>query len=231
MSGERAASKATKAVGPVLGGVPRADLLPPEVHQRGKAAAVKRMLGMLIVLALLVVGGAYAAASFYANGAQAQLLAAQARTDELLQEQLEYADVTRVTTLLNGSTEARAIGTAGEVVWADALETVRTYFPAGTVYTAIAASSNSAWAAPLVPNGPLRQPRIGTISITIISPLVFDATAVARRLVEVEGYADATIDLVEVLATGQCKATMTLNLGDGALAHRFDGLGEDEVTE
>lgn len=185
---------------------------------------------MLIVLALLVVGGAYAAATFYANSAQTQLLDAQARTGELVQEQLEYADVTRVTTLLNGSTEARAIGTVGEVLWADALQAIRAHFPEGTIYYSIAAASNTVWASPMVPNGPLRQPRIGTISITVYTPLVFDATAVARTLVDVEGFAEATVDLVDLQPSGGYKATMTLNLGDAALLHRFDGLG-DEVTE
>ena len=79
-----------------VGAEPRANLLPPEVAQRKRARAARRGLVALVIGVLLLVAGGYAFASIQAIAAQAELATAQARTAELLAEQLEYSEVTSV---------------------------------------------------------------------------------------------------------------------------------------
>jgi hypothetical protein len=78
----------------------------------------------------------------------------------------------------------------------------------------------------MLPAGPLREPRVATLTFVISSPTIMDATANVRSLVDVPGFADATPDSVTE-ADGIYSTTVTLNVDKKALSNRF----ADETKE
>ncbi|MEP6480277.1 MAG: hypothetical protein ABJB03_12840 [Rhodoglobus sp.] len=203
-----------------LGGEPRVNLLPPEVAQRSRARAMRRALAGLVVAAVLVVGAGYALASLYAADAQSKLEAAQAHTQELLTEQLKYADATTVASLVAATTQARGVATSTEVMWSDLIYSIASYLPAGSTLDSGTLLGEPPWGPPLLPGGPLREGRIATLTIVVKSPTVPDAAVLVRSLSKLPGFADATPDLVEFNGTDY-STTITLNVDQGALSGRF----------
>ena len=210
----------------VLGGEPRANLLPPEVGKRAKARATRRLLVVLVVLSLVAVAAGYAAAYLRAADAQAGLLRSQGRTEELLAEQLKYSEATTVVGLVAATKSARQIGSSTEILWADLLNTITSYLPEGSTLDSGTLTGRTPWEPALMPVGPLRAPRVATLSLIVKSSSLLDTTAIIRKLAELPGFADATPDLVE-LDGGGYKTTITLNVNEDALSGRFPADGTE----
>lgn len=210
----------------VLGAEPRADLLPPEVALRAKAYGTRRLLVLLVVLAAVVVGGAVTASYFYAADAQAKLAAAQQRTQDLLAEQIQYSEATRLAGLVDATELARSLGTSTEIVWADVVEQVAAKLPERAILIAITAQSRTPWEQDLAPGGPLRQPRVATLNLFIFSETILDGTNLVRQLGTIEGFADASPDIVQTNENG-VSTTITFNIDADALANRFPVGGEE----
>jgi len=221
-------SSRTKSSELVLGGEPRADLLPPEVELVKKARAQRRILGLLVVLAIAVAVAGYGLATIRAAAAQLGLAAAQARTLALIEEQSVYAEAARVTSLLTTIEKTRSDATSSEIVWAEVMDEITVVLPPST-YASWEATTRMPWDPELLTTGPLRQPRVGTLVFTITSAQPIDATTLVRAIDEVEGFADASLDLiVRVTGDGAFQTTMTLNLGVDALAERFPAKEDSE---
>ncbi len=212
--------------GLVLGGEPRVDLLPPEVHQNTKSKAGRRALGFLVVLSLLAVAGGYVALTFRAAVAQANLAASQAHTAELLEEQAQYFEASQAAALVSSTESARSVVTSTEVLWADVFDEISAVLAPST-FVSWTTQSQLPWELAMSVTGPLREPRVATATFTISSVAAFDATALFRRLDSLEGFADATVDLEEWTGTA-FETTITINLGADALSGRF---AAEEVTE
>lgn len=204
----------------VLGAEPRVNLLPPEVALRVKARATRRLLVLLVVLALAVVGGGVTASYVYALDAQSRLDAAHDRTQDLLMEQLKYSEATTVVKLLDTTLQARLYGTSTEVVWADVIDAIKRILPEGSSVEALTALSSVPWEPQLVATGPLREPRMSTLNLVIASSTVPDTTGLFRSLDTITGFADATQDSVTAVGDG-FRAVYTLNFDAEALAQRF----------
>jgi type II secretory pathway pseudopilin PulG len=220
-------SKSNKPTpGLVLGGEPRVDLLPPEVHQNTKSKAARRALGFLVVLTLIAVAGGYVFLTIRAAAAQLNLAAAQAHTAELLEEQAQYFEASQAAALVTSTESARSVMTSTEVIWADVFDEISAALPPSS-YWEWTSEVHEPWDPPLELAGPLRAPRVATLTLTVASVVVFDATTLFRRFDEIEGFADATVDLVEWNGT-TFQTTMTINFGVDALSGRF---ATEEVTE
>ena len=214
-------SARTKVTELVLGGEPRVDLLPPEVELLKKARAQRRILGLLVVLAIVAVAAAFGLATLRATAAQLGLASAQERTLALIDEQAQYAEAARVTRVLSTIEQTRAESTQWEIVWADVLDAVSAVTsPSG--FASWNATSRVPWEPELTPSGPLREPRVGTLVFTVVSDLPIDARALMAALGRIEGVVDASLDVRELVPdTGKFQTTITLNLGADALADRF----------
>jgi hypothetical protein len=206
----------------ILGAEPRVDLLPPEVHARVKMRATRRLLGLLVVLALVVVGGAYLAVNLTALAAQAQLAAAQNRTVELLTEQGKYAEAASATELVERALNDREVVLSNEVLWADLLDALRGVLPEGATIESATMTARAPWEEAMATQGPLRSPRVATINFVVKSPSLLDTPAIVRALSEIPGYADATPDVV-VRNDTTFNTTITLNLNADIVHDRFPG--------
>lgn len=204
----------------VVGGEPRVNLLPPEVAQRKKARSARRGLVALVIIVLLAVAGAYAFVTVQALGAQAQLAAAQTRTSELLAEQLTYAEVTAISGQVQAVESARALAVSTEVSWNDLYKLIRDRLPADTSFTSFVADGRAPWEPEPVPGGPLREPRVATLTFIISSQGPFEIEPFVNRIAEIPGFADVTPDVLERDGT-TILTTFTYNLGADSLTKRF----------
>ncbi|MFM9877194.1 MAG: hypothetical protein ACKVOG_05005 [Rhodoglobus sp.] len=209
----------------VVGGEPRVNLLPPEVAQRKKARSARRGLVALVILVLLAVAGGYAFAAVQVELARAELAAAQARTAELLGEQLKYSEVTAVGGQVLGVTSARTVAVSTEVLWNDLYKLIRDRLPEGTTLASLIVDGRAPWEPEPVPAGPLRQPRVATVTFVISSPGPIAIEPFVAKIADLDGFADITPDVVE-RSESLYSTTFTYNLTMDALSGRF-AAGED----
>lgn len=208
----------------VLGGEPRATLLPPEVHLRAKARANRRFLGFLVALAVLIAAGAYGAAFLFAEQAESQLASARAETEALLAEQLRYSEATRVANLVKMSESAQLAAVANEIDWDALIDEIRLKLLEGTGIDSATMTTRVPFGqdgdASLAEPGPLSAPRVATVSLVLRSTSLLDSTALVRQLADLPGFVDATPGSVEREDT-EFVTTITLNLNEDALRNRF----------
>lgn len=219
--------------GLLLGAEPRANLLPPEVQERAKARLVRTYLVFLVVLVLLVTIGGYAFASIRVLTAQSTLAAAQTRTAQLIEEKATYGDTIRVVSDLALADGTRLDAVSTEVLWAEVLDTIGAVLPVGSYAVAqFELSSPSPWEAPLATTGPLREPRVATIRLQIVTAGIPDVTAMYRSIETVEGLVDTSIDVTENPEGKQgYYTTITINLDAESLSGRFAEEDEAEASE
>jgi hypothetical protein len=210
----------------ILGGEPRVFLLPPEAALREKARGMRRLSVLLLVLVIVLVGAGYGWA-FYKNAdAQGALASSQAQTKSLVTQRQKYAKATTVASRVSDVEASKKLGASTEVLWADLINSVRSSLPEGVLIESATMKARAPWEPELEPAGPLRQPRVATVTIVISSPTILDATAIVRSLVNVPGFADATPDSVTE-ADGLYSTSVTLNVNEKALSNRF----ADDKTE
>jgi len=211
----------------VYGGIPRAHLMPPEVALRRKESARRRGLIALAgaVVAVTVVG---VVGSFLYAGAAEQRLADERRTTEqLLATQLEYAEVTQVRSQLQSVTDVRAQLAEVEVLWREQLTPYLAVLTPTEIVESLTFEGNSPAEPVIGVTGPLRQPRVATVTMVILTTEPPAPQRWYRAWEQLETFADASIDSVTLLQSGY-ETTVTINLSDLALSQRF-GTDEEET--
>lgn len=217
----------------IVGGSPRAELLPPELKQQERARAQRRLLGLIVVLVLVVVGGGYAYSALVAETSRQRLAEAQAHGDELLVEQAKYIDARLLAAQVKASDDARTVGMSQEIDW-------RAHF----TLLALSLSSMSGLiggfdvvaASPLTPatppDAPLENPSVASVSVVV---KIIDYPNIALwfdTLKTFPGYTDGTITAIT-----QEGSTYTVNavihLDEQAFTNRFnpDAQAEDDADD
>lgn len=208
--------------GLVLGGEPRVNLIPPEVGERARR---RRTRGFLVVAVIAVVGlvvAGYALATLRAIGAQFELEAAQARTEQLLAQRAEYADTAAVTHAVGVIEQTRIDATSGEVVWGEVFDEISAVFGTNT-YVEWTASAPPPWLAPIGGSTSLvTLARAGALTLVVDSASPAESTALYRRILALEVTAEMSYELIE-LPSGEpvYRTTIVILLADAALGERF----------
>jgi hypothetical protein len=226
--GERAQNARTSS-GLVLGGPPRANLLPPEVLEGVKSKSLRRRLFLGVALVAVVMIGATLVASASAATNQGELDAANLTTGELLAEQNSYLEVRQVIGRLDSIDMAQQIGTSTEVNWKAYVAEIEGTLPAGTSVTnlsVVAATPTTNYAEP---SSPLQGDRMGQVSFTATSASLPDVEQWLNALRQVTGYVDAAPSSV-TLDEGIYGVDILMHFDSDALLNRFaaadDGEGE-----
>ncbi len=221
-----------------LAGEPRAQLLPASVRQREKNRSARRLMVMLIVLSVVIAGAGIAWGFLRQMTAQQALEAAQVRTAEILAQQGEYADAARIAQLVADSEEAQRVATSTEVQWAALVAAIAPYVPADTLWSGIALQAPAPWEPGLVPEGPLRQPRVAVVTLEFSGTTYAPAAVFVEAIPAIYGFSDVKIDKVE-LKDGLYVTTVKLTLDADALSQRFaeepdaegSAAGDEPATE
>ena len=205
----------------IIGGEPRVDLLPPVVKARQRGKALRRGLGLGVVVAIVLMGAGIGAASWQAAMSQGQLSAAQERTTDLLAEQSEYVEVRQVQDDVDISLAARQVGASTEVDWKAYLLEVSALLPPDVTVDEVDVIS----ASPLVlfeqATAPLQASRIATIQIKLTSPSLPTVPEWLEALKALPGYADATPGSITLSGAGGYEVDLTLHINEGAYSNRF----------
>lgn len=224
----------------VVGGVPRADLLPLEIRavHRGKRALRKVIYATLGVVLLVFV--ATGTSFYFALTAQIALQAEQDRTSELLLEQQKYADVRVVQDELASVRAGQMVGSATEVDWKAYIDLIEASLPPNVAVVEIAIDG----ASPLVdygqPSAPLQGMRVATLTFGAATTALPDTDAWLVALATLPGFADANPDSITLdEETGLYKTVVTMHIGEGAWSQRFvpedqkvvEGAEPDEVQD
>ena len=215
----------------VLGAQPTIDLSPGDVKARRRGTGLRRALVMTLVGAIAIVGVGYGAAFLHAAGAAAELDAAHLRTQELLSERQQYAEVIDVARRSEQITLARAELTSTEVLWKPFIDELTGVFPADAVLTSISAQGRLPADPELVPAGRLRNPLVASITIAVQTTTLPDVAEWMRRVAHLPGYADHAPTGVS-FADGKYTTTVTISVSAAALANRFgEGVAADDADD
>jgi Tfp pilus assembly protein PilN len=201
----------------VVGGVPRVDLLPPEVHARRQDGRLNRMLVLVLVAAVVLSGGVVLGAKLVADGSAANLAGAQARTAQLLAEQRRYSTVSSTKSRL-AATRAARVTVAGHVIdWRGYLRSVSATLPAGvhvaaaTVETAGATTTGAAAAGVAAPPG-----TVATLTLQVRTAHWTAVQDWLTALPALRGFLDASPTTVSADALNGVTATVVVHVGEAA---------------
>jgi type II secretory pathway pseudopilin PulG len=214
----------------VLGGEPRVQLLPQSVRDKEKAAITRRRLAMLVVLAIVLVGGGYGLAWMRNGVAQQQLETARQATEVILAEQAQYSEGTRASALVAGITAARQSVTVNEIAWADVVGQIAALAPQGTTLDAATMVAQAGWEPPLSVEGPLRTPRIALLTLSFGGPSPIDAAALTLQLSQLKGYVDSRFDSSILGDDGRYVTVIRIMLDSDAASGRFAATPDGSET-
>lgn len=209
-----------KTSGLVLSGEPRAQLLPPSVREHEKSRAARRMMGLVLVLAVVLAGGGVAWAFLTQAAAQSALAESEQRTNALLAEQATYAEAARLANLVASTEQAQRTVTSSEVSWASLWNELATYVPEGTQIVGIDFLTSTPWEGQLATEGPLRVPRVATVALSFRSESYGAVAPFVERVPALYGFADVSMDSA-TFEDGAYTTVVTLALDTEALSGRF----------
>jgi len=195
-------SKAPRAKAPPLAGDPTVQLLPPSIRDRAKNREFRRLMVMLIILAVVVVAGGVAYGLYRSVQAQVSLTAAYAETARLMAEQETYRADAAVADVVAATEEAQQIVTTTEVDWQQLLDDIDGSLSSKTDVTAVAVTTPLPWSSAPVSPGLLRPVPTVVASITVTGPKVANIADLTARLSELPGFVEAYFDSASATDTG-----------------------------
>ena len=190
-SGAAKVSRTRKPSAPLLavGGIPRADLLPPEIKAEYRAKAVVRMLVIFVVAIAFVVAGGVGFATVSSISSQLSLQFERDRSLELVARQLDFAVAKQTADRVDEAIVARSLGTATEIDWRAYLDEVSSTLPDGVGLTKLVIAPVVVTEDAASVENPLQQAAVATITITATSVTVPDVEAWFDDLAGITGFA------------------------------------------
>ena len=211
----------------VYGGVPRAHLMPPEVALQKKERGRRRGLITAVIAVVAITVAGVVGSFLVAANAEAQLAEERRTTEQLLAQQLDYTEVTLVRAQLLSITEVRdQLGTL-EVSWREELGPYLSVLSSDETIDSLSFAANSPAEPPLGLTGPLRSPRVATVTIVVLSAALPQPQNWYRAWESIDTFADASINVVTLSQRGY-ETTVTINLNERALAQGVADEGADE---
>jgi len=218
-----------------FGGIPRVDLLPPEVKEGQRAVRRRSWMAVGVIAALGLTAGAYVISLSVATSAQAALEREQGRSIELLDAQAEFSEVRTVTQTAELITAAQQVGALTEIQWRPFIGAVQATLPSGVTIVEFSINSASPTLSLPQPESPLLAARAATIVFTAESPDLPNVRAWLDNLTQILGYTDATPGAVRLNEdTGFYEATITMGVSDQARSGRFapiDDAGSPDAND
>lgn len=205
----------------VIGGVPRAELLPPELKAEEKARSQRRSLVALFIVVVAAVAAAYGMVAFLTQASQLQLDVANARTLELLAQQGEYSEGKQVADQIAAANLALQTATATEVDWRTFLTNVQAIAPEGMTFAKIAGNSANPIEPFPAPSEAFQGVRVGELKFSISAPSTAALDAWLEALKKVPGFVDASPSGIVSDGGGAYTSDITIHFNEGVLLNRF----------
>ena len=204
----------------VVGGVPRADLLPAEVlvDRRQRATVRRAWFGVVVVAAVVALG--VAVSTMDSVSSANQLRSVQDEGTALLQQQGQYSEVRKVESRTSLAEAAQTVGGAPEIDWSTYLQKAQGSLPVGVGIVGVTVDSASPLESYDQPTTPLQGARVATLTFEADSPTLPSIPDWLDRLRSLPGFVDANANAVTLDSnTGHYTVDMTLHINEQA----FDG--------
>ncbi|WP_375401002.1 hypothetical protein [uncultured Amnibacterium sp.] len=196
----------------VVGGIPRADLLPEEVRAGRRAYATRRALALGVVVALFIAILGVATAKITVTASAAALQAARNQTNSLIRQQAAYSGVTSARARLTSVDAARATATGTEILWKPYLERVGATLPNGMSIVTVQIDSAAPGQPYLQPTSPLQGPRVATLTLHVTTRGLASIQTWLNALPVLPGFVDASAGNVAADAGGQLGADVVVHI-------------------
>jgi hypothetical protein len=205
----------------VVGGEPRANLLPPEIILKRKQLKTRRALRAGVLLVAVVTAAACVGTFGIASVAQVQFAAAQETQARLVAEQGAFGEVRDVQNTIATITAGQLVGSSTEIAWEEYLTQLQGTLPAGVLLKNVAIESGTPMAAFGQSDGPLQGARVAALTFTATSATLPTFPEWLRSLAELPGFVDATPGSVKQ-ENGIYIAEVLMHINSEAFSMRFD---------
>ncbi|MFC5928102.1 type IV pilus assembly protein PilM [Cryobacterium melibiosiphilum] len=212
-------SRANGALEMVIGGAPRADLLPPEVKEARSGRVLRRRLGLGVVAVGLIVAVVTALVTGESVLSDGELADAQAESATLLTEVAQYSELGDVEGVMTDTRTARDLAGSTEINWQEYLAVVRAALPAdvsvGTATVDGASAFEPYAAAESVPGA------VATLNLSLTSPSLTSVSGWLSSLSTLPGYASASIGGLTRAEDGSYTTALVLVVNAEVFSNRF----------
>ena len=203
--------------------IPKVNLLPSEIVQARRLAALKRVLGGAVVAVVLVCVGATVWAQAGASSAQGELDAVQARGVALRADQARYAAVPKLLNLIQAAGAARERAMSQDVLWYGFMSDLAVTTPKGITLNGLQVDLDKA----TINNDPLVPTGLGIVTFTGTAKQVPDVAAWLDAVARIQGVDGSTLQSAtrEDPKAGDKSPltfTTTVTVTSKALTHRYD---------
>jgi Tfp pilus assembly protein PilN len=205
----------------VVGGQPRANLLPPEIIVKRKQLKTRRALRAGVLLVAVVTAAACVGTFGVASVAQVQAAAAQDTLTQLVAEQGSYREVRDVQDTIATITAGQLVGSSTEIAWEDYLTQLQGTLPEGVYLKNVSIESGTPMAAFGQSDGPLQGARVAALTFTAISAALPTLPEWLRSMAKLPGFVDATPGSVKQ-ENGVYTAEVLMHINADAFSMRFD---------
>lgn len=205
----------------VIGGQPRANLLPPEIILKRKQLKTRRALRFGVVLVAIGTAAACALTFGVASVAQVQLAIAQDEQAALIAEQATYGATRDVQQTITTVTAGQLVGASTEINWQDYLVKLQATLPEGVTLKSVDIESATPMTAFSQSDAPLQGARVAALAFTAQSATLPTIPDWLRSLAKLPGFVDATPGSVKVEA-GVYTANVLMHINADAFSMRFD---------
>jgi Tfp pilus assembly protein PilN len=209
--------------------VPKVNLLPPEIVESRKLAGLKRVLGGVLVIAVAGCAGVVVWAQAGVGSAEDEVQVAQARAATLQAEQAKYAEVPRITGLIDTATTARQTAMGQDVLWYGFLSELSMTTPKGVSLVSLEVALDDSSGPSGAPGDPLTPSGIGHVSFSGKASHFPDVAGWLDAVGSVHGVDGSTLQTAtrgdaDAPATtgGPITFTSTVQVTSKALTHRYD---------
>ncbi|WP_349866575.1 hypothetical protein [Leifsonia sp. WHRI 6310E] len=209
-----------------IGGVPRVDLLPPEVRFREASRRLRRRLALIVAACIVTALAATGATGAAAVQAQARLEATRSDLAATMAQQLKYSKVRGVQQQLALIESAQEVGASTEIDWAGYVDRISAAMPAGMQLLTISTVSASPSTPVTQASVPLQPARVATITMTATSSSLLDIPDWLDALGGLAGFVDATAGSVTKDNSGLYTVNVTMHVGAEAYSGRFERTGK-----
>ena len=214
-------AKSVKDLRLVVGGVPRVDLLPPEIQLDKEASALRTRVVFWLAFLLVICAVGYFLAFLHAQDSASKLAAEQQKTAKLLEQQKTYAIVNTTSDELLLVQQAQGVGDSTEIDWNDYIHKIYDTLQPGMLFTSITVASSSPIASIPGPTIVLEKPRIATIDFVAAAPDFPSARRWLDALTKLPGFADVALTSLSLAPDNSVVINVTLHIGADAYDKRF----------
>jgi hypothetical protein len=205
----------------VVGGQPRANLLPPEIVLKRRQLKTRRALRVGVFFVLVGTVAACVGVWAFSSVSTVALTAAQDQQASLVEQQLSYGEVKDVQSTIATIQAGQMVGDSTEINLKDYLAKLVRALPKDAVLTTVAIGTGTPMLSYPQASTPLQGLRLGTIELTTSSTVLPTTADWLRALEKLPGFVDVLPGSV-TFEEGHYISKLTMHIDDGALSMRFD---------